>query len=219
MASVPSAPTNREPREGNKGRVEDHPVDQEIIAASLTDPALFGLIFDRHYDAIHRYLARRAGGELAEDLTMSVFLKAFESRGRFRPSAGEARPWLYGIATNVLRRHMRTELRRLRAYGRVPRPDVAEIDGAAMAARLDAQRAAPLIGEALARLPEAERSALLLVAWADLSYEEVAVALHIPIGTVRSRLHRARRRFRELLGPNGQYEDGQPIRFVESSDG
>ena len=201
------------------GRVDDHAVDQRIIAASLTDPALFGLIFDRNYDAIHRYLARRGGWELAEDLTMIVFLKAFESRKRFRPSAGEARPWLYGIATNVLRRHARTELRRLRAYERVPRADLVEIDAAALAARLDAQRAAPLIGEALARLPEAERSTLLLVAWADLSYEEVAIALDVLIGTVRSRLHRARRRFGELLGPNGQYEDEQPIRFLESSDG
>jgi len=197
--------------------VEDQAADEGIIAASLTDPALFGLIFDRHYDAIHRYLARRGGWPLAEDLAMSVFLKAFESRRRFRPSAGDARPWLYGIATNVLRRHARTEVRRLRAYGRATRPDVVHGDEAAMAERVDAQRAAPLIGEALARLPQAERSALLLVAWADLSYEEVAVALDVPIGTVRSRLHRARGRLRELLRPIGQYEDGQPIRLLESN--
>jgi len=197
--------------------VEDQAADEGIIAASLTDPAAFGLIFDRHYDAIHRYLARRGGWALAEDLAMSVFLKAFESRRRFRPSACDARPWLYGIATNVLRRHARTEVRRLRAYGRATRPDVVHGDEAAMAERIDAQRAAPLIGEALARLPQAERSALLLVAWADLSYEEVAVALDVPIGTVRSRLHRARGRLRELLRPIGQYEDAQPIRLLENN--
>jgi len=198
--------------------VEDRAADGPIIAESLTDPARFGLIFDRHYDAIHRYLARRVGWDLAEDLTANVFLAAFQSRTRFRPSGGDARPWLYGIATNILRRHLRTEVRRLRAYGRVPDPAATQIDGDALANRLDAERAGALIGDALAQLPEAERSVLLLVAWADLSYDEVAVALDIPIGTVRSRLHRARKRLRELLRQIGQYEDGH-IQFQESSDG
>jgi RNA polymerase sigma-70 factor (ECF subfamily) len=102
--------------------VEGRAADGPIIAASLTDPAQFGLIFDRHYDAIHRYLARRVGWELAEDLTSNVFLAAFQSRMGFRPSGQDARPWPYGIATNILRRHARTEVRRLRAYGRVPLP-------------------------------------------------------------------------------------------------
>jgi RNA polymerase sigma-70 factor (ECF subfamily) len=199
--------------------VEGRAADGPIIAASLTDPAQFGLIFDRHYDAIHRYLARRVGWDLAEDLTASVFLAAFQSRTRFRPNGQDARPWLYGIATNILRRHTRTEVRRLRAYGRVADPGAVQIDRDAIANRLDAQRAAAVISDALAQLPEAERSVLLLVAWADLSYEEVAVALDVPIGTVRSRLHRVRGRLRELLGPIGQYEDGERIQFLESSDG
>ncbi|MGH2392147.1 MAG: RNA polymerase sigma factor, partial [Candidatus Limnocylindria bacterium] len=126
---------------------------------------------------------------------------------------------LYGIATNILRRHARTEVRRLRAYGRVPRPGAAEIDGDALASRLDAQQAAAVIGDALAQLAEAERTVLLLIAWADLSYEETAVALDLPIGTVRSRLHRARARLRELLGPIGQYEDEQYVPVPENSDG
>jgi RNA polymerase sigma-70 factor (ECF subfamily) len=159
------------------------------------------------------------GWDLAEDLTASVFLAAFQSRTRFRPSGQDARPWLYGIATNILRRHSRTEVRRFRAYGRVPDPGATEIDGDALANRLDAQRGAAVIGDALAQLPEAERTVLLLLAWADLTYEEAAVALDVPIGTVRSRLHRARGRLRELLGPIGQYEDGQHIPVQESSDG
>jgi len=199
--------------------VEGRAADGPIIAASLTDPAQFGLIFDRHYDAIHRYLARRVGWDLAEDLTASVFLAAFQSRTRFRPNGQDARPWLYGIATNILRRHTRTEVRRLRAYGRVADPGAVQIDRDAIANRLDAQRAAAVISDALAQLPEAERSVLLLVAWADLSYEEVAVALDVPIGTVRSRLHRARARLRELLGPIGQYGDGQYVPVQESNDG
>ncbi|MGH2462432.1 MAG: RNA polymerase sigma factor [Candidatus Limnocylindria bacterium] len=199
--------------------MEDRAADGSDIAESLTDPARFGLIFDRHYDAIHRYLARRVGWELAEDLTANVFLAAFQSRARFRPSGLDARPWLYGIATNILRRHARTEVRRLRAYGRLPDPVPVQTDADALASRLDAQGAATLIGHALARLPEADRSVLLLIAWADLTYEEVAVALDVPIGTVRSRLHRARSRLRELLSPIGQYADGERIQFLERSDG
>jgi RNA polymerase sigma factor (sigma-70 family) len=198
--------------------VEDRAADGPVIAESLTDPARFGLIFDRHYDAIHRYLARRVGWDLAEDLTSTVFLAAFQSRRRFRPSVRDAGPWLYGIATNILRRHTRTEVRRLRAYGRVPDPGAVQADGEDVANRLDAERAAGAIGEALAEMPEGERSVLLLIAWADLSYEETAVALGVPIGTVRSRLHRARTRLRELLGPIGQYDNEQYVPAQESSD-
>lgn len=196
--------------------VDDRPEDAELIAASLTDPASFALIFDRHYDVIHRYLDRRLGRGLAEDLTAAVFLKAFEARHRFRPSGRSAAPWLYGIASNVLRRHARTELRRLRAYGRVPRAEAVELDTGAVENRADAAAAAPRVYLALAALHESERTVLLLVAWADLSYEEVAVALDIPVGTVRSRLHRARGRLRELLGAIGQETDVQAIRAAET---
>lgn len=196
--------------------MDDRPTDAELIAVSLTDPARFALIFDRHYDVIHRYLARRLGHGLAEDLTATVFLKAFESRHRFRPSASTAAPWLYGIASNVLRRHARTEQRRLRAYGRLPRREATELDTGAVVDRADAASAAPGVYLALASLQEAERTTLLLVAWADLTYDEVAVALDVPVGTVRSRLHRARGRLRELLGAIGQETDVQAIRAAET---
>jgi len=203
-------------RSGKDRVVDDRPTDADLIAASLTDPARFALIFDRHYDAIHRYLARRLGGALAEDLTATVFLKAFESRHRFRPSASSAAPWLYGIASNVLRRHGRTELRRLRAYARLRHGESAELDTGAVADRADAASAAPRVYLALAALQEAERTTLLLVAWEDLTYEEVAVSLDIPVGTVRSRLHRARGRLRELLSANGQQTDMHAIRAAET---
>jgi RNA polymerase sigma factor (sigma-70 family) len=196
--------------------VDDRPTDADLIAASLTDPARFALIFDRHYDAIHRYLTRRVGWGLAEDLTATVFLKAFESRRRFRPSASSAAPWLYGIASNVLRRHARTELRRLRAYARLPHKESAELDTGAIADRAEAASAAPKVYLALAALQEAERTTLLLVAWADLTYQQVAVALDVPVGTVRSRLHRARGRLRELLSASGQERDVHAIRASES---
>lgn len=196
--------------------MDDRPDDAELIAASLTDPVRFALIFDRHYDAIHRYLARRGGWELAEELAASVFLKAFESRRRFRPSETSAAPWLYGIAGNVLRRHSRTELRRLRAYARLPREAAGDVDIGAVGDRVDAERAAPQVYEALASLPEVERDALLLVAWGDLTYQQAAVALNVPIGTVRSRLHRARARLRELLRAKGQETEVQAIHPMES---
>jgi RNA polymerase sigma factor (sigma-70 family) len=200
--------------------VDDRREDAELIAASLNDPAQFELVFDRHYDAIHRYLARRGGRELAEDLTQSVFLAGFEGRRRFRPSeAANAAPWLFGIATNLLRRHARTELRRLRAYARLPAREVAPFDVNALANRLDAAASAPRAFEIVARLPEGERNALLLIAWADLTYEEVAVALDVPIGTVRSRIHRVRGKLRELLGPNGQDRDMNAHAVEPANDG
>ena len=194
------------------------PTDAELIQASLTDPSRFEPIFDRHYDAIHRYLARRGGWQLAEDLTMTVFLKAFESRTRFRPSATDAGPWLYGIATNVMRRHRRTEVRRLRAYARLPASGSAEIDHARLVERVDAGSAATAVYGALARLAERDRNVLLLVAWADLSYAEVAVALDVPIGTVRSRLNRARGRLRELLAAIGQEKDMHALGSLEAGN-
>lgn len=194
------------------------PTDAALIVASLTDPVRFAPVFDRHYDVIHRYVARRGGWQLAEDLTMTVFLKAFESRHRFLPSVDDARPWLYGIATNVLRRHARTERRRLRAYADSPAAAPDDLDEAALADRLDAGALGTGIYGALADLPQRERDVLLLIAWADLSYEEVATALRIPVGTVRSRLHRARGRLRELMPASGQHRDMHSIRPLEGEN-
>lgn len=200
--------------------MEDRPTsnDAELIVASLTDAVRFEAIFDRHYDAIHRYLARRGGWQLAEDLTMTVFLKAFGSRHRFDPSAEHARPWLYGIATNVLRRHSRTERRRVRAYADSPPVANAAFDDAALADRVDASALAPALYIALARISQDERDVLLLIAWEDLTYEEVATALRIPVGTVRSRLHRARGRLRELMRASGQQNDMHVIRALEGEN-
>jgi RNA polymerase sigma-70 factor (ECF subfamily) len=199
--------------------VDDRREDAELIAASLTDPAQFELIFERHYGAIHRYLARRGGWELAEDLTQSVFLAGFAGRRRFRPSEASAAPWLFGIATNLLRRHARTELRRLRAYARLPAREVAPFDVDVLVDRLDAATLAPRAFDVVSRLPEGERSALLLVAWTDLTYEQVAVALNVPVGTIRSRIHRARGKLRELLGANGQDRDMNARAVEPTNDG
>ncbi len=178
--------------------------DADVITASQDEPAEFAAIFDRHFDAIHRYLARRVGSVLADDLASEAFTIAFDIRGRYDVSRPNARPWLFGIATNLVRHHRRGEVRRLKAYARLDRASETGADPDGIADRLDAARAATALGDALSRIPARDRDALLLFAWADLRYEEIAAALGIPVGTVRSRLHRARRRLRELLAASGQ---------------
>jgi RNA polymerase sigma factor (sigma-70 family) len=173
--------------------------DGEVIAASLAVPTRFGEIFDRHFEAIHGYLRRRAGLEIADEAASETFLTAFDLRGRFETSRPDARPWLFGIATNVLRNHRRREARELRAYLRVgieATPD--GLDGTE--ARVDAAAWSGKLTEALLALRREEADVLLLFAWAELSYPEIAESLGVPIGTVRSRLARARVHVRELLG-------------------
>ena len=166
------------------------PSDADVIAASVDDAQAFVAIFDRHFRTIHGYLARRVGHEPAGDLAAETFTRAFDMRGRYDMARPDALPWLYGIATNVLARQRRGEERRLRALARMPRPDEAD----QLSPGIDADVAA-----ALAALPQREREVLLLFAWGELTYEEIALALDAPIGTVRSRLSRARERARALL--------------------
>jgi RNA polymerase sigma factor (sigma-70 family) len=189
-----------------------HPIgsDAELIAASLSDPAVFGAVFDRHFGAIHRYVCRRVGTDLAEDLAAETFVQAFRSRSAYASEQEDARPWLFGIASNVLRRHYRTERRRLLAYARAGAAAESGIDPDEVEDRVDAEVAGPLVARALASLRPQERDVLLLFAWAGLSYEEISEALQIPAGTVRSRLSRGRARARELLSGLGQERDEDP---------
>jgi RNA polymerase sigma-70 factor (ECF subfamily) len=174
------------------------PPDNALIERSLTVPAAFAGIFDRHASAVHRYLARRVPWSVAEDLTGETFLIAFRQRRRYQPDQADSLPWLYGIAPNLLRRHRRTEVRLYRALVRTG-VDAAEHDADRVVARAAATAATRRLAEALAKLPAGERDVLLLVAWQELGYAEVARALNIPIGTVRSRLHSARGRLRRAL--------------------
>jgi RNA polymerase sigma-70 factor (ECF subfamily) len=170
--------------------MEPAPSDAECVARSLTEPTAFEEIFDRHFAAVHRYLHRRAGRDLADELAAETFAVAFESRAGCRSQAS-ALPWLYGIATNLLRRRRRTERRRLRAYGRSGVDRWVDYEDEA-AARVDTSALGPELARALAAMRARERDALLLYALADLSYEQIAVALDVPVGTVRTWLHRAR---------------------------
>lgn len=171
--------------------------DGEIFERSRTEPELFEEIFARHGPTIFRYLRRRLGRGPAEELVSETFLIAFERRTRFDASYGSARPWLFGIAANLLRHHLREEQEHLRAMAKVPISRPAE--GVEDVDRLDAQRLRPVLLDALLELKDVDREAFLLVAVGELSYAEVAYALRIPIGTVRSRIHRARRLLREQV--------------------
>jgi RNA polymerase sigma-70 factor (ECF subfamily) len=179
----------------------DDESDADVIEASLQEPAQFGVLFDRHATVLHRYLVRRLGPDEAEAMVGDMF----ERRATYDLSRPAARPWLYGIATNLVAKHRRGEARRLRAVARLaaqrlPPTDIAD----RVAVEVDAADAWPRVVDAVATLPEPERDALMLHVWEGLGYEDVADALGVPIGTVRSRLHRARQRLRELAAASAR---------------
>ncbi|MBP2180608.1 RNA polymerase sigma factor [Amycolatopsis magusensis] len=154
----------------------------------------FGLLFDRHAAPLRHYLVRRIGEAVADDLVSETFLIAWNQRHRYDPARAAVRSWLYGIATNLLRRHVRDEVRALRAQ---PAPDPVDGHAVRVAEQVDAQTAARQLAGPLAALAPGDRDVLLLIAWAGLDTTEVAEALDIPAGTVRSRLHRVRRQLRK----------------------
>lgn len=189
--------------------------DAAVIAASFDSPVSFGAIFDRHATVLHRYLVRRLGPDEAESMVGEVFRIAFEKRGTYDLARPTARPWLYGIATNLLAKHRRREARRLHAVARLAAHRLPPLDLAdGVSGTVDAAGLWPRVADAITALPEPERDALVLHVWEGLSYEDVAAALGVPIGTVRSRLHRARGRIRELAGVSGREEDNN----IESRD-
>src|SRR5882762_11245911 len=211
---MPHAPATILTGEDNRLAREPHPAigkrktvnpssDAEVIGRSLDEPEAFGLIYDRHAATVLRFLGRRTGAEVAEGLLGELFRIAFERRKTFDAARASALPWLYGIGSNLLLKHRRGEARRLRASARM----AAGLDAAdrrANARALDARLLFPRVAAAIEALPAGEREALLLFAWEDLSYQSVAEALELPIGTVRSRLNRARAQLRELLEPGGK---------------
>jgi RNA polymerase sigma-70 factor (ECF subfamily) len=170
--------------------------DAGEMATSETDPRWFASVFDRHARTVYRFASRRVGTEGAKDVTAETFRVAFERRASFDPGRGEVLPWLFGIAANVLRGYRRAERRQLRAASAHEVED-AEFQG--IEDRLDAQAAVPVLARALLALSPDDRDTLLLFAWTDLGYEGIANALGVPVGTVGSRLNRARRIVREEL--------------------
>jgi RNA polymerase sigma-70 factor (ECF subfamily) len=182
--------------------------DSWVIGESLADPAVFAVLFDRHYEPIWRYACRRVGPAIADEVASETFLRAFAARERYDRGRLDAGPWLYGIATNLLRGHRRGEARRMRAYARAA--ESAETHGGldGIEQRVDAGARAPAVAAALASLKPADRDAVLLLALADLGYEGIAIATGVPVGTVRSRLSRARRQLQRELGLAPASADG-----------
>lgn len=173
--------------------------DAAVIETSWLEPERFAVLFDRHAPHIHRYLARRAGRQVADDLVAETFLTAFAKRDRYDLGYSDARPWLYGIATNLVGQQRRDEARQYRIRrGAVAEPEVPD-HADRVAAGVTAQTMRALLDAALAALPAGDRDVLLLIAWEQLTYQEVSRALAIPAGTVRSRLHRARTKVRQAL--------------------
>ncbi|MGV9323897.1 RNA polymerase sigma factor [Streptosporangium sandarakinum] len=174
--------------------------DAALIEQSRHRPESFATLYDRHFGDIYRYIAARIGPQAADDLASETFLVAFRKRDGFDPERGAVRRWLYGIATNLLADHRRSETRRLEALARVQVDSPAESEHAdRVAARVTAAATQRRLAAELSRLPDGERDVLLLVAYGDLSYEEIAQALDIPLGTVGSRLNRVRRKLRAVL--------------------
>jgi RNA polymerase sigma factor (sigma-70 family) len=173
--------------------------DATLIRRSLADGEQFARVYDRHAATLHRYAARRLGAEAAEDVVAETFLAAFRARHRYDLARPDAMPWLFGILTREVSRRRRTERNHYRLLAATP-PDLPQAGPADdVAAAVTAYAARAPLARALAALKPADRDVLLLVAWADLTYVEVSDALGVPVGTVRSRLNRARRIVRGAL--------------------
>ncbi|WP_218108272.1 RNA polymerase sigma factor [Micromonospora matsumotoense] len=177
----------------------DERTDAEVITDSLAEPARFGVLYERHARVLHGYAYRRLGRDVADDVIAETFMKAFRARHKYDPRHSDARPWFFAIAIREIARHHRAEQARYRVLLRSAQ-DLGEDDLTDRVVEAASARTLrrPLV-EALTRLSRRERDVLLMVAWADLTYEEVGRALAIPLGTVRSRLHRARQKIRKYL--------------------
>jgi RNA polymerase sigma factor (sigma-70 family) len=176
--------------------------DIELLArAERGEADAFGVLFERHGPAVLQFCFRRtADAALAEDLTSIVFLEAWRKRGRLQLFQESARPWLLGVALNVVRSQYRTQRRHSDALARLPAPAPAEPESDRAIARIDAEREMRVVLDTVSKLNRREREVLELCVWAELSPEEAASSLGISVGAVRSRLSRARRRL-AVLGP------------------
>lgn len=156
-----------------------------------------GRQFDQHGRRILLYLARRTDLASAEDILGETFVTALVRWDSFDPDRQDPLPWLFGIASNLLHRHWRSQRRAARAMSRVAVPDRLEDDAGE---HLDTRRAVDAVIDALDRMRPAVRDTVLLHAWAELTYEQIAAATGVPVGTVRSRLNRARTALRAVPG-------------------
>ena len=180
--------------------------------APIVELADFEHCFEVNFVAVHRFIARRVGAPLADDLAAETFATAFRRRHIFDPSLASSRAWLFGIANNLVRAHLRAEQHMLALSSRLEAEASSTGRDASPEAQVAGSGLAPRVARALASLTPEQRDVLLLHAWGGLSDEEVAVALGLPAGTVRSRMWRARIAVRsQLLGPGADLDVGQAL--------
>lgn len=179
--------------------------DSHLIVASIADPGRFGVIFERHFPAVFAFVAASTPVDKAEDIAAEVFVRAFRQRDRYNSDYTSAKPWLFGIAAHLIADHYRNQARQNRAYRRVFARDTGDTgfeDEAVV--RIDAEAVSPLLHKALRSLRPQERAVVILFVVENMSYAEIAAALEIPVGTVRSRLSRARSRLGNLIEASGE---------------
>ncbi|MFF3404417.1 RNA polymerase sigma factor [Streptomyces sp. NPDC002659] len=165
------------------------------------DPDSFGSLFDDYARAVYNYAFRLTGDwSAAEDVVAMTFLEAWRLRGTVDSDGGSLRPWLLGIATNTARNTRRAARRHEAAVSRLPRDEVVPDFAEELVGRIDDAGQVAALQAALSRLRRAEREVVALCVWSGLDYAAAAQALGIPVGTVRSRLSRARKKLRKLTG-------------------
>lgn len=173
--------------------------DTELAVQFRRDPELFTAVYNRYFRDIYRYVAGRLDAQAADDLAAETFLVAFGRRDQFDPQRGSLRPWLFGIATNLVARHRRREARHFRALARTAPDPPAEGHENRVLDAVIARRLRPQLARVLMTLTQGERDVLLLVALGQLSHEGIAEALGISYGTVCSRLSRARKKLQNAI--------------------
>ncbi|MDP9847638.1 RNA polymerase sigma factor [Streptosporangium lutulentum] len=173
--------------------------DAELVDRFQRDPELFTAVYDRYFRDIYLYAAGRLDVQAGEDIAAETFCVAFRDRERFNPERGSLRPWLFGIATNLMARHRRKEARHYRALARVRVEPVPDSHENRVISSVTAERMKPQLVKALAALNQGERDVVMLVSLGQLSHQEVAEALGVSYGTVGSRLSRARKKLHNAI--------------------
>ncbi|WP_089213948.1 RNA polymerase sigma factor [Streptosporangium subroseum] len=173
--------------------------DAELVDRFQRDPELFTAVYDRYFRDIYLYATGRLDVQAGEDIAAETFCVAFRDRERFNPERGSLRPWLFGIATNLMARHRRKEARHYRALARVRVEPVPDSHENRVISSVTAERMKPQLVKALAALNQGERDVVMLVSLGQLSHQEVAEALGVSYGTVGSRLSRARKKLHNAI--------------------
>jgi RNA polymerase sigma factor (sigma-70 family) len=186
--------------------------------ANAHDGAAFGELFERHSKSVYNHCFHLTGSwSVAEDLTSAVFLQAWRRRDQVKLHGDSILPWLLAVANNALRNSRRSIRRHRLLLAKLPRSDSSSAIDDGIGDRIDDERRMHSMLIIVNRLNVRERQIIALCDWSDLSYSEAAVALNIPIGTVRSRLFRAREHLQNLLADGTSQDSKTPFIGLDSA--